>query len=149
MSPITVLIPVRNTGRWLPETIASVQSQTFTDWKLIAIDDGSTDDSAAILRKLAGNEPRMNVVARENRGLIDTRNELPPLADPDPVAWLDSDDRMTPDRLQLQLDAFNADPNLVCLGGAATFTDPNGLPIKTHAFPTHHADLVKAMLEEI
>jgi glycosyltransferase involved in cell wall biosynthesis len=149
MPPITVLIPVRNVGHWLRETLASVHAQTFKDWKLIAIDDGSSDNSPDILRDAEKNDPRIKVVVRPNKGLVETRNELLYMADTDLVAWLDSDDRMTPDRLQLQLARFAEEPALVCCGGAATLTDPDGLPIKTHAFPTDHESLVQFMRKEI
>jgi glycosyltransferase involved in cell wall biosynthesis len=149
MPTVSVLIPVHNTARWLAETVASVQAQSITDWELIAIDDGSTDGSAEVLQTLAGQEPRMRVLARANRGLVATRNELLALARGEFIAWLDSDDRMTPDRLALQLERFAREPGLLCLGGACKLTDPDGLPIRTHAFPTDHDDLVKAMRDEI
>jgi glycosyltransferase involved in cell wall biosynthesis len=149
MPTVSVLIPVHNTARWLPETVASVQAQTVGDWELIAIDDGSTDGSADRLSTLAAGEPRMRVLVRERRGLVATRNELLAAARGEFVAWLDSDDRMTPHRLRWQLDRFAKEPGLLLVGGACTLTDPDGLPIRTHAFPTDHTALVDAMRHEI
>src|SRR4051812_36798071 len=110
MPTVSVLIPVRNTARWLPQTIRSVQAQTFADWELIAIDDGSTDNSPQTLSLLAKTEPRMRFLARENQGLVAPRNQLLHLAQGQFIAWLDSDDDMTPNRLQLQLDRFHREP---------------------------------------
>jgi glycosyltransferase involved in cell wall biosynthesis len=149
MAVVSILIPVRNTARWLRETVASAQAQTFSDWQLFAIDDGSTDNSPDVLAALAREDPRVKFVARENRGLVETRNELLAMADSPFIAWLDSDDRMTPNRLALQLARFDSEKDLLCLGGGCTLTDPDGLPIKTHSFPTRHEDLVVAMREEI
>jgi glycosyltransferase involved in cell wall biosynthesis len=149
MAVVSVLIPVRNTGRWIAETIASVQAQTVGDWKLFVIDDGSTDNTAEVMTGLAKHDERITFVSRENRGLVTTRNELLAMADSEFIAWIDSDDRMTPERLQVQLDRFSKEPNLICLGGAALLIDPNGLPIKTHAFPTDHESLCKIMEEDI
>jgi glycosyltransferase involved in cell wall biosynthesis len=149
MPTVSVLIPVHNTARWLAETVASVQSQSVADWELVAIDDGSTDGSLEVLQRLAAREPRMRVLGRSNKGLVATRNELLGLARGEFVAWLDSDDRMMRDRLGLQLDRFAREPGLLCLGGACTLTDPDGLPLRTHAFATDHDDLVRAMREEI
>jgi glycosyltransferase involved in cell wall biosynthesis len=149
MPTVSVLIPVHNTARWLAQTIASVQRQSVPDWELIALDDGSTDASYETLQNLAIHEPRMRILTRPNKGLVATRNELLAMARGEFIAWLDSDDRMTLDRLALQLDRFAREPGLLCLGGACTLTDPDGLPLRTHAFPTNHEDLVQAMREEI
>ena len=126
---ISVLMPVFNTGRYLDDAIKSIQRQTCADFELVVIDDGSTDSSPALLIALAATEPRMSVVLRENRGLIATRNELLRLARSNLVAWMDSDDLSFPERLQMQIDAFLADPSLVCLGGAAQRIDPEGHPL--------------------
>ncbi|HUO07673.1 MAG TPA: glycosyltransferase [Phycisphaerae bacterium] len=149
MPVVSVLIPVFNAGRWLRESVESVRGQTVGDWELIAIDDGSTDDSGAVLAELAKGDGRMRVLSRDNRGLVATRNELLGMARGEFVAWIDSDDRMTPERLALQLERFSREPGLICLGGACTLTDPEGLPIRTHAFPTDHEPLVEIMREDI
>jgi hypothetical protein len=80
---------------------------------------------------------------------VATRNELLHWANAEFVAWLDSEDLMTHDRLRLQLERFAAEPDLLLLGGAATLTDPDGMPLKTHGFPLDHDALIAAMREEI
>lgn len=147
--PVSVLVPVYNTAKYLRDMIASVQNQTHREWELIVLDDGSTDDSLTILQELAAKEPRMRVVSRPNKGLVESRNELAAAARGAILAWMDSDDVMTPRRLELQLARFNAEPRLLLLGGAATLTDPVGLPIKTHAFPLEHEAIVEVMKQDI
>ena len=96
--------------------LASLQLQRHRDIEIIAIDDGSTDDSGEILWRAAAADPRIRVVQRENRGLIDTLNEGLDLARGDFVARMDADDIAYPDRIGRQLAAFAAEPGLAMCG---------------------------------
>jgi glycosyltransferase involved in cell wall biosynthesis len=78
----------------------------------------------------------MRVVVRENRGLIATRNELLRLARAPLVAWMDSDDVSFPGRLSRQAERLDADPSLVCIGGAVLEIDADGNPISRTSYPT-------------
>ncbi len=143
---VSVLMPVFNTAPYLRDAIQSIQRQTYGDFELVVIDDGSSDGCAELLTEMAAADPRMRVVLRENRGLIATRNELLHLARSDLVAWMDSDDLSSPDRLQLQTDAFLADARLVCLGGAAQRIDPEGHPLDVERYPALHDAIVAGQL---
>lgn len=77
----------------------------------------------------------MRLITRENRGLIESRNELLSAARGEYIAWLDSDDEALPYRLQIQVDALDQDPNRVCVGGNVQLTDPEGMPISMQRFP--------------
>lgn len=149
MPRVSVLMPVKNTAAYLREAIASVQAQTVQDFEIVVLDDGSRDESPHVIRTLAEREPRMRAIYRQGGGLIAARNELLEAARGEFVAWLDSDDRMTTDRLAVQLAAFERDRRLVLVGGGATLTDPTGMPIRTHCFAAEHEDLVAAMRQEI
>src|SRR6476661_3414688 len=96
---VSVMVPVHNTGRFLAATIEGIQSQTFADWELVAIDDGSTDDSAAVLKRYADRDPRIRFVSRANRGIVQTRNEMLGMARGRYLAVNDSDDVSLPNRL--------------------------------------------------
>jgi len=72
---ISVVLPIYNAAGFLREALESVLAQTFKDWELIAIDDGSNDDSLAILQAYATDEPKMRIVTRPNKGLVATLNE--------------------------------------------------------------------------
>ncbi len=65
---LSVVMPVYNASKYLEETVRSVLAQTFTDFELIAVDDKSTDDSLAILQKLAKEDSRINVVSQAKNG---------------------------------------------------------------------------------
>ena len=144
---VSVLMPVYNTEKYLAEAVGSIAAQTFGDFEFIVVDDGSTDGSAALLKALARNEPRMRLTSRENRGVIETRNELLGSARGEFIAWMDSDDRSTPDRLAVQLEAFSADPELLCLGTSAQCMDPAGLPLNIERSPLSHDDIIAKQRE--
>ena len=84
--------------------------------EVLALDDGSTDGSGRILDAFAERDPRVRVIHRENRGLIATLNEGIARASGRYVARMDADDIAFPERLQAQIDAFEADPDLVLSG---------------------------------
>lgn len=75
MTMISVITAVYNGADYLPDLIESLQAQTFTDYEHIIIDDGSTDDTAEVIVRYAGNDPRIRWWRRENRGQYATQNE--------------------------------------------------------------------------
>jgi len=121
---VTVLMPVHNAGAFLAETLDSLRRQTLKQFDILAIDDGSTDESAAILR--ACRDPRLRWVQREARGVTETLNEGLDLCATPLVARMDADDRCHPERLERQLRAMQADPGLVVVGTAAAVIDAGG-----------------------
>lgn len=141
---LSVLVPVFNTAKYLDEALQSILRQTHSDFELLVIDDGSTDSSPAILRELSSSDPRLRVIFRPNRGLVPTRNELLQEAQGEFIAWMDSDDIALSNRFALQLQAFEADPELVCVGGFAECIDPEGLPLRVERYPTSHDDILVA-----
>lgn len=101
---------------FLGPALASLLSQTHRDFEIIAIDDGSTDASLAILRAAQRDDDRIHIVSRENRGLIATLNEGLGLARGRFIARMDADDVSYPDRLAAQLSAFAARPGAAMCG---------------------------------
>jgi glycosyltransferase involved in cell wall biosynthesis len=144
---VSVLMPVFNTARFLEAALTSISTQTFGDFELVVVNDGSTDDSDRILTSYLAREPRMRLVTRDNRGLIHTRNELLQEARGELVAWMDSDDVSLPDRLRLQVERFDADPALVCVGSAIEIIDPEGWSISFVDFPLTHESIVEAQTQ--
>jgi len=104
MTPlVSIILPVYNGATYLQQTLDSIKAQTLTDWELIAINDGSKDDSEKILRDFAANEPRTRIISRENRGLIATLNEGVQAARGIWIARIDADDICLPERLEKQI----------------------------------------------
>lgn len=135
MPRVSVLMPVFNSSAYLREALESVRNQTFGDFELVVINDGSTDNSSGILRGFADQEPRMRLIERPNRGLIDTRNQLLAEACGDLIAWMDSDDLSHPVRLERQVAAFDAHPSLICVGTNVQLVDPQGGALGVEEFP--------------
>lgn len=104
MTPrISIILPCFNAAAHLQEALDSLSRQTFSDFECIAIDDGSTDTTRAILESHAAKDPRFIVSSRENRGLIATLNEGIAAARGEWIARMDADDIALPPRLEKQL----------------------------------------------
>lgn len=96
MPKISVIIPVYNVAEFLTPAIRSVLNQTFKDFEIIAIDDGSSDNSAKILASLAKEDARIRPFYQQNQGVSNTRNKALELATGEYIAFLDSDDEISP-----------------------------------------------------
>jgi len=101
---VSVVLPVYNGEEYLADAINSILFQTFSDFELILIDDGSTDGSPKILKVFEQRDPRVRVIARENRGLVNTLNDAIDIARGKWVARMDQDDIALPHRLERQLE---------------------------------------------
>ena len=100
---ISVVLPIYNGEQYLAEAIESILAQSFTDFELIMIDDGSTDGSLAILKQYQTHDARIRLVSRENRNLATTLNDSIDLARGKWTARMDQDDIALPHRLERQL----------------------------------------------
>ena len=96
---ISVVLPVYNAEAYVREAVQSILAQSFTDFELIIINDGSTDGSGAILRELAARDTRIVLVERPNGGLVSALNEGLEMARADLIARMDADDVAMPERL--------------------------------------------------
>lgn len=103
---ISVIIPVFNSDLFLEEAIRSVISQTYTFWELLLIDDGSTDESGNICDKFSQIDSRIHVVHQNNKGVSAARNTGLKNANGSYICFLDSDDYLYPDFLEVLLSSF-------------------------------------------
>ena len=112
MPAITVVIPSYNHARFLPECLDSIQAQTFEDWSLILVDDGSTDESVDLARDYARADPRIRVeVNPNNLGTYGTEQRGLGLTESEFVAVMNSDDLWALGKLEAQVRALRAHPN--------------------------------------
>jgi glycosyltransferase involved in cell wall biosynthesis len=125
MPRVSVVIPTYNRASFVREAIDSVLAQTFTDFELIVIDDGSTDDTPAVLAPY-GN--RIRYIRQENRGEGMARNAGLAVATGEWVSFLDSDDLMLPDNLSALVALVDARPEIDVAYGWYFFMDENGVP---------------------
>lgn len=141
MVAVSVVMPVYNAHRYLREAVESVLGQSFADFELIAVDDGSKDDSLAILREYAANDPRVKVVSRANTGIVGALNDGLKAAEGEFIARMDSDDLSTPDRFEKQVAYLRAHPECVLVGSQVMLMDAEGAALcpKLDTEYTHEA----------
>ena len=101
MPKISVIVPVYNVEKYLRRCLESIKNQTFTDWEAICVNDGSPDDSAQILNAFEKLDARFKVVNKENGGLSDARNVGMQYATGDYILYVDSDDFIHPQTMEI------------------------------------------------
>ena len=143
---LSIMMPVYDGAKYLAAALDSVLSQTFSAFELLVMDDGSTDETPAILASYAAKDSRIRVFRRPRQGQIATRNELLRLARSDIVACADADDICLPDRLAQQLRPMSQDSRLWVLGTAMISIDGSGRRRRPWHVPTG-SDGVRAGLE--
>ncbi len=127
---VTVFIPVYNREHYIGEAIESILAQTFSDFEILLIDDGSTDLSVEKVRSYT--DARIRLVCNdENLGIPKTRNRGVSLARGQYMAMLDSDDRAYPDRLEKQVAFLDLHPEYAQLGSWCRMMDAHGQVLKT------------------
>jgi len=131
---VSVCMAAYNAQPYLRETLDSVLAQTFEDFELVFVDDGSADKTLAIAQEYAARDSRIRVFAQENnRGLIENRNRTIREARAPLVAVVDADDCLHPERLQRQVAYLNAHPEVGALGAAVGFVSDEGRSEPTQA----------------
>ena len=93
---ISVIVPVYNTRPYLEQCLDSILTQTLADMEIICVNDGSPDDSQSVLERYAADDPRVRIIKKENGGLSSARNAGMRSAVGDYIAFVDSDDFITP-----------------------------------------------------
>ena len=110
MSPlVSVIIPAYNAERFISETIKSVISQTFSDFELLIVDDGSIDNQKKIIKEFAASDNRIRYIYQLNEGVSAARNNGFKNSHGRFIAFLDADDVWLPDNLALKINRFGSD----------------------------------------
>jgi glycosyltransferase involved in cell wall biosynthesis len=144
---VSAIIPVYNGARYLRQAVQSILDQTFTDFELIVVDDGSTDDSPRILRDLTRIDSRMRVITRPNTGVSGAANDGIAAARGNFLARMDSDDISLPTRFEKQVAYLRAHPEVVLLGTRVLLIDPYGSPLHEGDQQIEHEAIEKEMLK--
>lgn len=127
---VSVIMPAYNAARFIGEAIESLLAQTYANWELIVIDDGSTDETIARLRKYKYADSRIKLLQCahsgypsrvKNRGLREAAGEF--------IAFLDADDRYEPDAIQSRLTYLLTHPDCVAVHGFERYIDETGKPL--------------------
>lgn len=123
---ISIAIPIYNAEDYLPQAIHSVINQSFSDWELLLVDDGSQDNSLAIAKDYAKKDSRIRVIHDGQNKKLPTRlNQIIDESKGEYIARMDADDLIHPDRLKLQLSFLEENPqyDLVSTGTASINND--------------------------
>ena len=118
---VSIIIPTYNYGALIGETLSSLQRQTLTDWECVVVDDGSTDDTAGVVARVAGRDPRVRYLRQENQrqsvakntGLADARGKY--------VQFLDADDLIEPLKFERQVEFLEAHAEADIVYGGVRF----------------------------
>ena len=132
---VSVIVPVYNTQMYICDCLDSILAQTFTDFEVICVDDGSVDASSLALSHYAGKDERIQWIRIENKGLGGARNEGMDAATGEYVLFVDSDDKLKPETLE----------ELVVL---AEKENLDHIAFTAHAFP-HDGDVAQSMARQI
>ena len=124
---VSVIIPAYNAMRFLPQTVESVLEQTFQDFEVLIVDDGSKDDTA--IWAAAHDDPRVKLVSQPNGGAAAARNTGIANAAGEYVAFLDADDLWQATKLAKQVARLEADPNVGLADTWISYIDGDGEPM--------------------
>ncbi|MEZ3427418.1 MAG: glycosyltransferase [Lachnospiraceae bacterium] len=122
---VSIIVPVYNAEKYIRETIDCVKAQTYENWELVLVEDGSTDESLCILETVERQDGRIRVIRQENGGAAKARNHGLSKAAGRFVAYLDADDLWSPDKLEKQL-AFMAKKEAAFSFTGYEFADEKG-----------------------
>lgn len=124
---VNVFMPCYNSEKYIRQAIESILGQSYKDFELVIIDDGSTDNSVEIIKKYALNDSRIRLLENGvNRGIVFTRNRGLEECQCDYMALMDSDDVATPERLEKEVAFLNENEDVVAVGGLYQLMDQSG-----------------------
>lgn len=127
---VSVLLPCYNCEPYLRESLQSILDQTFTDFECLAVNDGSSDRTAEIIREFQSRDARIRYLENEaNQGICSALNKGLDAARGEFVARMDADDIATPDRLAQQVEFMRAHPEVVLCGSHLDLIDADSRPI--------------------
>lgn len=136
MVTFSIIVPVYNVAPYLRECLDSLLAQTFTDWECLCVNDGSTDNSGAILDEYAAKDRRFKVFHKPNGGVSSARNLALDHAQGDWFAFLDSDDLYHPDLLTHCNRALADYPTIDCIHFSCSTIRANEVPYLNKLFPS-------------
>ena len=149
MPTVTVVSPVYNAERYVEETVASVLAQTYRDFEYVLVDDGSTDGSRDILRRMAQADGRIRLIEKANGGISSARTAGLDAATGTYLATVDSDDVIEPTRLAKQVAFLDAHPDVVAVGSRLLLIDPYGSPLYESDQKLTHAEIDAELLRGV
>lgn len=136
MARVSWLVPVFNAAPYLEPSLRSIRDQTFTDFEVVVVDDGSTDGSARIIESFCAADPRFRAYHKPNSGIVDTLNLGLSHCSGDYTARMDGDDICEPTRLAVQVAFMDHHPACVAAGSRTVIIDETGAVVRNAAATT-------------
>lgn len=146
MPKVTVIIPTYNAIAYLPSTVDSVIQQTFTDFEVLIVDDGSTDETVEWVSKLV--DPRVRLISQANQGVAVARNQGITGAQGEYVAFLDADDLWEPTKLEKQVKCLEENPQIGLVNTSIVNIDEQGKPLGAVNASDIEGNVLKYIVEE-
>jgi len=147
MPKVSVIIPTYNCARYVPEAVESVLHQTYQDYEVIVVDDGSTDNTEKVLQKY---RDKIRYIKQKNSGVAAARNTGIREAHGEWVAFLDADDLWLPLKLKIQMEFSDRHPDVDFIYGDASSFNSNGVLTKSmfSERQPHEGNVIKNLLSE-
>lgn len=142
---ISVAMPVYNGEKYLAKAIESILAQSFKNFELVIIDDGSKDNSSQVVRDYQKHDARIHLTVRENKGLPATLNEIIASARGKYIARMDQDDLSFPDRFEKQVAFMEAHPEIGLVSSNAEIVNADGTHLMYTSFPNSPALILWSM----
>ncbi len=153
---VSIILPAYNAAAFISDAVQSVRAQTYSDYELIAVDDGSTDRTGNILDALAddwaaafADGPAMRVIHQANRGLGAARNVAIGQMRGEYIALLDADDLWRPEKLQRCMAFFEENPDVSIVYSPMDPITTDGVPMTGHSKPCHAGQLTEKLFMSI
>lgn len=145
---ITIAIPFFNAEKFLADAIRSVFAQTFTEWELLLIDDGSSDGSLEIAQSIV--DPRVRVISDgQNKKLATRLNEVTRIAKYDYIARMDADDLMSPRRLEIQYGFLTKNPDFDLISTGLYSCSDNNILLGYRGWQYEHPDFADIFSKKV
>ena len=141
---VSVIVPAYNVSKYIPEALASLEKQTFSDFEVLVVDDGSTDDTAAVVQKFCQRDTRFNLLQKPNGGLSSARNYGIRHAKGEYIALLDGDDIYHRDKIATHVARLYDKPDVGVVYSASQTIRDDGKPtfISLSGKPVHSNPLL-------
>lgn len=141
---VSVIMPVYNAGNYLHSAIESILQQSYSDFELIIINDGSTDESESVIKRFT--DPRIHHYSQTNQGLTATLNRLISLSRGQYLARMDQDDISVPNRLATQVSYLNEHPEVALVGSWVEVIGPTNEHLGINRYPISDPAIKELML---
>jgi glycosyltransferase involved in cell wall biosynthesis len=145
MPRVSVIMPVHNAGQFLGQAIESILQQSWRDFELICIDDGSEDGSVDVLEATRARDPRVRVLRQNHQGIVAALNSAFVAAAGELIARMDSDDVAEPQRFARQVEHLDRHPDIAVLGTAYRIVDEHDRPVKAMPVPLEPEAVAQAL----